>query len=435
MLLAVIAVGVLAVASGRASAATVFPTSPMLDNFATDTVAERESDDAGPGRGSVPLDTGYQELTGVDANDVGRRDLEPTVHLAGRSLGDDPTRRHQRRRAYVNVTGGESGTVHDSSGYFVAFDGSASGGATDEVSLWRIDNSTENFMYGRGGPVHSTSRPGDQIGLSVSAIGRAGSLWYKPSGGTVGCGRELARPQLRHPARSPWRRFRVPTTDSASFGGGTPATPVQTAVTTSTSIGSSAAGVTAGQPVTYTATVSPAPDGGTISFADGGVPIPTCTAQPVSGQRYGHLHGDLPSCRKTRRQRPLHRIFGRRVRRLDEGSRRNRAEIARPSTNRPKKPEKSDKLIATTTSLSLSSATPATGTAGVYTATVSPAPDGGTVSFTDGAATIPGCTAQPVTNGTSTCKCQVSGLPGCTRSVPPTAAMQSLGRLTAPRPR
>jgi hypothetical protein len=37
-----------------------------------------------------------------------------------------------------------------------------------------------------------------------------------------------------------------------------------------------------GNPVTYTATVAPAPDGGTASFSDGGAPITGCTAQRVN---------------------------------------------------------------------------------------------------------------------------------------------------------
>jgi hypothetical protein len=46
---------------------------------------------------------------------------------------------------------------------------------------------------------------------------------------------------------------------------------------------SSAAVAGAGQPVTYTATISPAPGGGTVGFTDNGTPIPGCTAVPVSG--------------------------------------------------------------------------------------------------------------------------------------------------------
>jgi hypothetical protein len=42
-----------------------------------------------------------------------------------------------------------------------------------------------------------------------------------------------------------------------------------------------------------------------------------------------------------------------------------------------------------------------------YTATVSPAPDGGTVAFTDGGTPITGCSAQTVDPSTSTATCQV----------------------------
>jgi hypothetical protein len=38
-----------------------------------------------------------------------------------------------------------------------------------------------------------------------------------------------------------------------------------------------------GQPVTYTATVSPTPTGGTVAFTDNGLPIAGCTAVSVSG--------------------------------------------------------------------------------------------------------------------------------------------------------
>jgi hypothetical protein len=51
---------------------------------------------------------------------------------------------------------------------------------------------------------------------------------------------------------------------------------------TTTALVSSASPSAAGQPVTYTATVSPPPDGGTAAFTDNGSPIAGCGAQPVS---------------------------------------------------------------------------------------------------------------------------------------------------------
>jgi Pentapeptide repeats (8 copies)/Bacterial Ig-like domain (group 3) len=51
-----------------------------------------------------------------------------------------------------------------------------------------------------------------------------------------------------------------------------------TTTTISSSVNPSAAGVH----VTYTATVSPAPDGGTVAFTDNGTPVAGCGAQPVN---------------------------------------------------------------------------------------------------------------------------------------------------------
>ena len=179
----------------------------------------------------------------------------------------------------------------------------------------------------------------------------------------------------------------------SNFGGGTPATPVASAVTT-TSIGASAAGVNAGQQVTYSATVNPAPGGGTIAFADGGVAIPGCGAQPVNAN-------GKATCTVTYTAIGTHVVTA-----LYTGS--PDGEFV-GSTNGPDAIVRvfsptSAKLVATNTNLSLSSATPATHTAVRFTATVNPAPDGGTVSFTDGDGNIRGCTSQPVTKGASTCK-------------------------------
>jgi hypothetical protein len=49
---------------------------------------------------------------------------------------------------------------------------------------------------------------------------------------------------------------------------------------TTTTVSSSADPSIIGQPVTYTATISPVPGGGTVGFTDNGTPITGCTAQP-----------------------------------------------------------------------------------------------------------------------------------------------------------
>ncbi len=54
-------------------------------------------------------------------------------------------------------------------------------------------------------------------------------------------------------------------------------------ITTATAVGSSANPSIAGGSVTYTATVTPVPDGGTVAFSDDGTTITGCEAQPVDG--------------------------------------------------------------------------------------------------------------------------------------------------------
>jgi hypothetical protein len=66
----------------------------------------------------------------------------------------------------------------------------------------------------------------------------------------------------------------------------------------------------------------------------------------------------------------------------------------------------------TMTALAPSANPSASGQAVTYTATVSPVPDGGTVAFTDGTATIAGCGAQPVSTTTGQATCQAT--PGTT---------------------
>jgi Bacterial Ig-like domain (group 3)/Glycine rich protein len=68
---------------------------------------------------------------------------------------------------------------------------------------------------------------------------------------------------------------------------------------------------------------------------------------------------------------------------------------------------------ATSTTVSSSPNPSAVGGQASYAATVSPTPDGGTVAFQEGNATIPGCGSQPVDPTTGTATCQVTyGSPG-----------------------
>ena len=64
--------------------------------------------------------------------------------------------------------------------------------------------------------------------------------------------------------------------------------------------------------------------------------------------------------------------------------------------------------IPTSTKVTASADPAAIGSAVTYVATVSPSPDGGTVTFTDGGVTIAGCASVPVNLATGKAKCQTS---------------------------
>jgi YVTN family beta-propeller protein len=80
--------------------------------------------------------------------------------------------------------------------------------------------------------------------------------------------------------------YQVTVTANNAIGAGSPSVAKALApagpTTTATALSSSANPSVTGQAVTYTATVSPTPNGGTASFSDNGSAISTCTAQPVN---------------------------------------------------------------------------------------------------------------------------------------------------------
>ncbi|MGH3185306.1 MAG: Ig-like domain-containing protein, partial [Streptosporangiaceae bacterium] len=74
-------------------------------------------------------------------------------------------------------------------------------------------------------------------------------------------------------------------------------------------------------------------------------------------------------------------------------------------------------VTQTATTLASSANPSVAGPAVTYTATVSPVPDGGTVAFTDGGATITGCGAVPVDTSTGRATCQVTYTSAGTHSI------------------
>jgi hypothetical protein len=164
----------------------------------------------------------------------------------------------------------------------------------------------------------------------------------------------------------------------------------EAATTTTTTVTSSVNPSVTGQAVTYTATVSPVPDGGMVAFSDGGTPIAGCGAVPVDAST------GMAACPVTYTSTGRHSITA-----AYSGDTAYGASTYSLT--------QTVKAVITTTTTVTSSANPSvTGQAVTYTAAVSPVPDGGTVAFTDGGTPITGCGAQQVGTSTGMATCQVT---------------------------
>ena len=154
---------------------------------------------------------------------------------------------------------------------------------------------------------------------------------------------------------------------------------------TATTLRASANPATVGKTVTYTATVRPAPDGGTVTFYDSGSTIAGCTS--------------LSPSIKGNARCP--------VRYGSTGSHSITASYSGDSNYEAStSPALSETVDPASTATTLrASANPATvGKTVTYTATVRPAPDGGTVTFYDSGSTIAGCTSlSPSIKGNARC--------------------------------
>jgi Bacterial Ig-like domain (group 3)/FG-GAP repeat len=153
-----------------------------------------------------------------------------------------------------------------------------------------------------------------------------------------------------------------------------------------------------GQEITYTATVSPMPDGGTVAFSDGASAIPGCESVDVN------LNNGNSTCKVTYANPGSHSI------------------VATFSGHDPFDGSASDPLsepvLAPTTTTLESNHNPADVDQPVtYTATVNPAPSGGTMGFADGGTAIAGCTSKTVNPSTGRATCQVSYPEGGTHSI------------------
>jgi Bacterial Ig-like domain (group 3) len=147
---------------------------------------------------------------------------------------------------------------------------------------------------------------------------------------------------------------------------------------------------TVGQSVSYVATITPLPDGGTVAFTDNGVTLSGCGAVPVITSI------GVASCSTTYGATGSHSIIA-----SYSGDSSFAASSGGPITEQVN--------AGSTTTTTVSSSNPSTtGGRVTYTATVSPTPDGGTIGFTDNAATLSGCGAVTVNTSTGKASCTTS---------------------------
>jgi Bacterial Ig-like domain (group 3) len=177
---------------------------------------------------------------------------------------------------------------------------------------------------------------------------------------------------------------------------------------TGTSLASSANPSTPGQQVTYTATVTPAPNGGTVSFTDDGVEISGCTAvTPVAG---------AAQCRATYAAAGSHTIEA-----TYSGDANYSGSQAPPLAQVVASAGGGGGTggggggtgggggggaapASTSTALGSSANPVVTGQQVTYSVTVSPAPSGGSIEFLDHDVPIPGCaTVAPSATGAAHC--------------------------------
>jgi Bacterial Ig-like domain (group 3) len=237
---------------------------------------------------------------------------------------------------------------------------------------------------------------------SVSPVPSGGTVAFTDSKGQItGCGTQAVSTTTGQATCS--FAFTTAETDnitatysgSGSFTGSTTSSPLAQVVNpltaTTTALSSSANPSVVDQLVTFTATVSPIPSGGTVAFTDSKGQITACSAQSVSSTT------GQATCSFTFTTAETDNITA-----TFSGV----GTFAGSTTSTPLAQVINVPTLTATTTTLTSSANPATaGTAVTFTATVSPTPDPGTVAFSDTLGQITACTAQAVssTTGTATC--------------------------------
>ena len=268
-------------------------------------------------------------------------------------------------------------------------------GIVPEVTTTAVVNSTNPAFVGQ--PVVYTA--------SVSPTPDGGSVTFTDAGATIpGCGAQAVNIATGTASCSVTYSFPGRHDIVAFYGGDlgyapstSPALDESVVYQTSTNLTTSANPALVGQVVTFAATVSPAPDGGTVAFSDGGTTIAGCDTRPVSP-------GGLANCSVSYSGPGTHRVVA------SYGGDASYAASASSQLNEAV-------VYLTSTSLAAPANPALVGQSVVYTATVSPAPDGGTVTFSDGGQAIDGCAAQAINSGTGQSTCSVTYVSPASHSI------------------
>lgn len=162
---------------------------------------------------------------------------------------------------------------------------------------------------------------------------------------------------------------------------------------TSTEVTSTPDPALEGEPVTLKAQVAPDPGGGTVAFTANAASIAGCAAQPVSEAGQATCTTEFPSAGTYQ------------VSAAYSGDARYSASTSSVLTQTVEAAAITSS--PTTTQLKSSAATAGPGASVTFTASVRPAPNGGTVEFTDNGSAIPGCSTQPL-EGSGEAVCRTS---------------------------
>ncbi len=230
---------------------------------------------------------------------------------------------------------------------------------------------------------------------TVNAVAATGSIMFEDAGTAIrGCADKTvslgaATCTLLGYATASTRSITATYSGDGNYTGSTSSllSQVVSQASTSTTLTSSVNPSMVGQPVTYTATVSPAAATGTVAFREAGTAIPGCAAQPVgSGTATCTLSGYA-----TAGEHAIAATYSGGGSYLTSASSSSKQVVNKTGTTK-----------ATLTLAS--SLNPSTvGEAVTYTATLNTTAATGTVEFKQAGVTITGCVAQVIISGTATC--------------------------------